>query len=94
MAEFKSIQCPQKKDHKRDKHLLFVKGDDVYVNCNQHCWIKIIFKKAGKRINFDNIAVTLEQMGEGFHFKHTPVPVVALGAFHVKHKIREKYSGG
>ena len=92
MAEFKSIFCPKKKDHKFDKHLLFVKDEELYVYCNQHCWIKVIFKKGGERISFKNSAVILEPMGENFHFEHEPVPVVALGKFHVKQKIKEKYN--
>ena len=74
-----------------EKHLLFVGSNELYVFCNQHRWIKIILKKGGEIINFENISAVLEQMPESFHFAHEPIPIVSFGKFNVKRKIREKY---
>ena len=90
MAKFKSIVCPKKNDHKFEKFLLFVDGDGLYVYCKDHSWIKIIFKKGNKKINFEDTAVVLEPMGENFHFEAEPMPVLALGKFHLKQKTWDK----
>jgi len=90
MANFKSIVCPKKGDHKFEKFLLFVDEDGLYVYCKDHSWIKIIFKKGNKKINFEDAAIVLEPMGEKFHFDHDPMPVVSVGKFHLKRKTRAK----
>ena len=90
MAKYKSILCPEKADHKYDKHLLFVGSEDLFVFCKDHFWIKISFKKGGKQINFENSAVTAQPMGENFHFDHEEMPILALGQFKLKSRTEEK----
>jgi len=90
MAEFKSIGCPKKEDHKNPKNLLFVGKDCLYAFCKEHFWIKLIFKKGKETINFDGTAVIAESIGGDFHFDHEPMPVLALGEFNLKRKVRDK----
>lgn len=90
MAEYSSIFCPKTKDHKFDKRLLFVGKGGLYVYCPRHSWIKLVFKKGNKIIDFDDAAVEMEPMGEKFHFDHEPMPVVALGKFKLKHRAEAK----
>lgn len=91
MSKYRSVPCPKHEHHKEQKILLFVGNNEVYANCGLHKWIKIIFKRGNEVINFENVAVVLESMGEGFHFEHTPIPVLALGPFELKKKLKEKW---
>ena len=70
MATYKSIPCPQKKDHKYEKILAFVGKEELYFHCKDHFWIKVIFKKGSEKVNFEDTAVVLKPMGENFHFDH------------------------
>jgi len=90
MSKFKSILCPKTEEHKFDKNLLFVGDGGLYAFCKEHSWIKIIFKKGNKQINFENVAVVLEPMGENFVFDHEPMPVVALGDFNLRKNIKDR----
>ncbi|HUS94030.1 MAG TPA: hypothetical protein VMZ24_02510 [Patescibacteria group bacterium] len=93
MTKFKSIICPEKKDHKYPKFLLFVGKNEIYAYCQAHFWIKIIFKRGNSMINFENTAVIAEPMGEHFHFDHEEMPLLALGKFNLKRKTEEKRYG-
>ena len=90
MAKYESILCPCKKDHKHDKVLLFVGKEELYAFCKEHYWIKIILKKGNKKINFENAAVVIEPVPDGYVFENEPMPILALGNFSLRQRIREK----
>ena len=93
MTKFKSICCPKQSDHKYPKNLLFVRNDELYVFCKDHMWIKVVFSRGEEKFSFDNFAVTLNSNGENLQFDHEPMPVLALGAFNLRRKIKEKRNG-
>ena len=92
MSKHKSILCPQKKDHRFEKRLLFVGKEDLYVYCRQHAWIRVIFKKGNKKINFEDTAIVVESMGADFHFDPEPTPVLALGDFKLRRYFEKRES--
>ena len=91
MAKYGSVYCPDRNDHRNPRLLFFVGDEEIYVECGLHKWIKVVFKRGNEVIKFTDSAVRAEAMGEGFHFDHKPLPVLALGEFKLKNKLKEKW---
>lgn len=78
----KAVYCPKGKDHRnKNKILLLLDGDKLYINCKDHWWIQVEFSKCGENINFNDVAVTTSSLPRNIHFDLQEVPVLAIGEF-------------
>jgi len=78
----RAIYCPNLQDHtKHRKILVLVSEKELYLNCRNHGWMKIEFSKAGRKINFQDVAVNVVAVRGKPHFDITDYPVLTEGTF-------------
>ncbi len=82
----KEIRCPKSDEHIHKKILLIIEEENLVIHCGEHGWLKIELKKGDETINFKNVRAKISSYAKGTHFKLSPIPGVAVGAFKSRRK--------